>query len=74
MLLLALPAFSSPETASPKTEAASPIFGIGKPKYKKNKIQRQNTVGKTNHRARRNQRKNGIGMLPVVKWKEVNRG
>jgi hypothetical protein len=40
----------------------APILGIGKPKYNQNRIQRQNTVGRTNARNKRLLRKNGIGL------------
>lgn len=58
----------SPRSVSSQTGTVSaPIFGIGKPKYNQRRIQRQNTVGKTNRRAKRIQRKNGIGLLPSLR-------
>lgn len=50
------PTSSEIQAGSSKTEASE-----APPRWKKRKIQRQNTVGKTNRRAKRIQRKNGIG-------------
>ena len=59
LMLLLLIAFSS--TA---LEAAPP-------RWNKRKIQRKNTVEKTNRRAKKIQRQNGIGLVPEVNWEEV---
>lgn len=38
-------------------------FIFGPKRYKKRKIQRKNSVDNVNRRARKNQRKNGLGLL-----------
>lgn len=62
--------------------AEAQIFGLGKPKYNKNRIDRQNSVGKKNRRTKRINRKFGIGhytpapvenwawMLPQIDWEK----
>lgn len=67
-LLMGIPLSENPEIieASPITSleiaANTPRFGGKKAQNKRNR------------RTKKINRKNGIGMLPVVKWEEVNRG
>lgn len=77
-LVLLLGVTSSPTTEvipvpdTTRLEASAPIFGAGR--YKKRRIQRQNTVGKTNRRAKQIQRKNGIGQVFQLETVNVWKG
>jgi hypothetical protein len=55
------PALAAPQPSASSLEASAPIFGAKR--YKKRRIQRQNTVGKTNQRNKGLLRKNGIGQV-----------
>lgn len=68
-LIINTPANSVPLQSQSKQIAG--IFGWGKPKYNKNKIQRQNTPKRKNRRAKKIQKKYGLAML---EWKEVSNG
>lgn len=68
-ILMATP-FVSISKASPiqvqqSVTLSKPIFGIGKPKYNKRKFEKRNMPGPINRRAKKLQRKNGIGLITL---------
>jgi hypothetical protein len=72
LLLAALTAQPNPDyfqASESSVEATAPILGIGRTKYNRNRIQRQNTPSKTNQRTKKLLRKNGLAQ--VVTWEEV---
>lgn len=67
IMMVPFTAMSEPRLSQPPSmeliTAEAPIFGIGKPKYNKNKIDRINSVGNKNRRTKRINRKFGIGQV-----------
>jgi hypothetical protein len=66
--LMAIPFSESPETTEAFPATSSEIVA------EENRFGGKRAQNKRNRRTRRINRKNGVGMLPVTIWKEVNHG